>query len=140
MTKPALPSRPAARAKAQRFIPSGGMSDGPRPAMRPHLKALERLTQQGCQLHSLSSCFVPQPWVISVLSGGRFGGAKPSPFWLGSGYCGRSRSGPGDPSHPHLDLVATEHVPGAVLLLRLPVHADGIRKGWGLHLGVLWDP
>lgn len=41
---------------------------------------------------------------------------------------------------PHLGFVAAQHVPGAVLLLRLAVHADGIREGWSLHFGVLGDP
>lgn len=41
---------------------------------------------------------------------------------------------------PHLALVATQHVPGAVLLLGLAVHADGVSEGWSLHFGVLRDP
>lgn len=41
---------------------------------------------------------------------------------------------------PHLGFIATQHVPGAVLLLCLAVHADGIREGWSLHFGVLRDP
>lgn len=41
---------------------------------------------------------------------------------------------------PHLGLVAAQHVPGAVLLLGLAVHADGVSEGWGFNFGVLRDP